>query len=130
MFFSAELFELFSARINCGRGPVYRADPAGLLKPRLERRIPNISLSIILRRSRARINAAPRIEYLYAGGTINRPLRSTCTLDSARLSIYVSAISRLRNTDMTPLNRTKARWWTRVIETEINCRDVTVTAGN
>lgn len=88
MVFSAELFRIIF-RTHQPRTGLSHSDPTGLLKPRLERRIPNISLSIIPR-SRAPINAAPCIEYLYAGGTRDKSLASTCALDFARLSIYVA----------------------------------------
>lgn len=90
-------------------GPVYRADPVGLLKPRLERRIPNISLSIIPWRSR-RYQCRRRASNIYARvETINRSRYVPRALSIPRVFLDFRLDLATRNTDMTPLNRAKAR---------------------
>lgn len=117
--FSAKLSELFSVSIL---GPVYHTGSGcaldGLLKPRLEQRIPNVSHYLLFRSARARISATFCIEYLCAEGAINRSsLRSTHDFACFDLAISHGDFA-TRNTDMTPLNRATAQW-TWVIKTEI-----------
>lgn len=132
-FFSAEFFRItFRTPQPRPRTGLSHSDPTGLLKPRPERRILTylvIYYSAALTRA-YQCGAAPRI-FMRGRNEINRVRFHVRSRFRASLDLRFRSVSRSASTDMTLLNRAKPLdTGTRVIKTEINCRDITVTAGN